>query len=47
MLPTLKQQILGEAKNILKKPFAGASLLANSLVGQIDQVQDGVKQERQ
>lgn len=32
MLPTVKEQRLVEAEDVLKEAFTGASLLANSLV---------------
>jgi hypothetical protein len=38
MLPTVKQQILGEAEKILKESFAGAALLADFLIGSVNQV---------
>ena len=47
MLPTVKQQILGEAKNILKESFASAALQTDLLVGFINQVQNGVKEKSQ
>lgn len=47
MLPTVKQQILGEAKDILKESFASAPLETDLLVGLVNQVQNGVEEKGQ
>ena len=38
MVPTVKQEILGEGEDVLEETFASASLLANLLIGSIDQM---------
>ncbi|MBW4693511.1 MAG: hypothetical protein KME27_17340 [Lyngbya sp. HA4199-MV5] len=43
MLPTGEQEIFGEAEDIRKDPFMSLALLANSLIGRVNQLQDGVK----
>lgn len=45
MLPTGEQEILGEAENVLEKPFASAALATNLLIGRVNQLQYGMKQE--
>ena len=45
MLPTVKEQILGEAEDVLEEAFTGATLAAKALVRWVNQMQNGVKQE--
>ncbi|MHC5610514.1 MAG: hypothetical protein ACYTXA_05725 [Nostoc sp.] len=47
MLPAVKQQILGEAKDILKEALTCATLQAGLLVGFVNQVQNCVENECQ
>jgi hypothetical protein len=47
MLPTVKQEILGEAEDILKESFASTALQADLLVGSVNQVQNGVEEKGQ
>ena len=47
MLPRLKPEILGQSQDILKEALARPSLPTNLLIGQVYQMQDGVKEKRQ
>ena len=47
VLPTFKQQILGQTQKILKKALAGASLFSSPLITLIYPMENGVKQESQ
>lgn len=45
MLPTVEQEILGQGLNVVEKAFAGAALLADLLVGAINEVEHGMEQK--
>jgi len=45
VLPALEEQILRQAEKVLKEPPARAPLLANLLIGRIEQLEDGVEEE--
>jgi hypothetical protein len=47
MGPTLKEEILGQGCEIMKEGFSGGQRLANSLVGEVDELQKRVSQEGQ
>jgi hypothetical protein len=46
-LPTLKEEILGQTYNILKKTFPSTALFANLLVSLIAQLQNSMEQKCQ
>jgi hypothetical protein len=44
MLPVLKEEILGESEDILKKNLSSTALLPNVLVARVNQLQNSMKE---